>query len=85
MPNTHVRAAAEGMPAINRRQALFAATGAIAALAVAPKAHAGADDTAAVLALIKAHRVAEANFLKALDADGEWRLPTSKPTVKRKC
>ncbi|BAB48013.1 hypothetical protein [Mesorhizobium japonicum] len=73
MPNTSVRAAAEGMPKITRRHALMMSSGAIVALAVAPNAHAAVavDDVSEVRALIKAHRDAEAAFEKALVADGE--------------
>lgn len=52
-------------------------TGAIAALAVAPKANAAADDTAEVRALIKAHRIAEAAFDKALVVDGDMECAAS--------
>ncbi|WP_192182175.1 hypothetical protein [Mesorhizobium amorphae] len=112
MPNTPVRAAAEGMsnnprnphrlaffrkmqmpwhvcaesePAtpneaqesfmnqhVNRRALLAATTVAAAGIAAAtPKAHARFDDTAEVKALIKAHRVAEIAFDKALIVDGD--------------
>lgn len=43
MPNTCVRAAAEGMPGINRRLALLGGLSAAAALAAVPRAHAGAE------------------------------------------
>jgi hypothetical protein len=65
MPNKPVRAAAEGMPAINRRNVLAGTAATAAALAfMASPADA---DTSPLIALIGVHKAAYAAFLEAID------------------
>jgi hypothetical protein len=60
MPNTPVRAAAEGMPAINRRY--FLANAAVAATATIALVETASADTSEVSRLIEAHKTAHAVF-----------------------
>ncbi|HEV2901542.1 MAG TPA: hypothetical protein VGX71_27625 [Pseudaminobacter sp.] len=64
MPNTPVRAAAEGMPTINRRNLL---TGTAVTAAVAFMASPADADASPLIALIQAHKAAKAAFLEAID------------------
>jgi hypothetical protein len=68
MPNTTVRAAAEGMPAINRRNVL---AGTAATAAVAFMASPADADASPLIALIQAHKAAYAAFLEAIDLQEE--------------
>ncbi|WP_143748325.1 hypothetical protein [Mesorhizobium carmichaelinearum] len=72
MPNTTVRAAAEGMPDVNRRRLLLglaAASTAAVALAVAPHAHATSDQPSSKLPGLEAAFYLEWNKLRAMEPD----------------
>ncbi|WP_378953029.1 hypothetical protein [Mesorhizobium sp. ANAO-SY3R2] len=81
MPNTRVRAAAEGMPVISRRNLMRASAGAVAAVIAAPSAAVAAvpspiDELGATLRAARAaHRMLEARFVALVADDADFDMP----------